>query len=414
MRKTTACAVCLALLFLTSPAFPDMKTFIREYSYDAAEMDSRISCRYIALEQVKRLLLEELGTYVESVTTVNNYQVDRDQINILTAGVVQTKILDEKWDGKQYWLKAEIAADPDEVAEAVNQLKDNQQLMADLKEAREEATTALAEVESLKLALADATTAREDRARYDESIRQLQATDLFERGQYYATAGDYQRAIAAYDRAATLRPGDSKLYSNRGTTYVLMGNYQQAFSDFNRAIKLNPRKTTFYEQRKITDKMIRTPGRITPGEKRYFEKRMIKWTTQVKQERRPEPRPPEQLRRTGERAGDRMPAGQDQEKLRQKDRQNRQAVERQQWEQRREADRVRQQKEKDRHNRQAVERRQWEQRREADKIRQQREKDRRQQTGHPQQVQQRDTKTKKDSRAAPYRRDKDDGHHDRK
>jgi hypothetical protein len=36
-------------------------TYQREYSYQASESDSKISCRTIALEQVKRLLLEELG-----------------------------------------------------------------------------------------------------------------------------------------------------------------------------------------------------------------------------------------------------------------------------------------------------------------------------------------------------------------
>lgn len=60
----TTCIICMALLFSATPSFSEMKTFIREYAYDAGEMDSNISCRAIALEQVKRLLLEELGTYV--------------------------------------------------------------------------------------------------------------------------------------------------------------------------------------------------------------------------------------------------------------------------------------------------------------------------------------------------------------
>lgn len=79
-----------------------MTTFIKEYTYQASELDSKISCRTIALEQVKRLLLEEMGTYLESFTEVKNYHLSKDQIIIYTAGVVQLNIIEEKWDGKGY------------------------------------------------------------------------------------------------------------------------------------------------------------------------------------------------------------------------------------------------------------------------------------------------------------------------
>ena len=57
-----------SFLLLTNSALAETKTFVREYTYQASEIDSKISCRIIALEQVKRLLLEEIGTYLESVT----------------------------------------------------------------------------------------------------------------------------------------------------------------------------------------------------------------------------------------------------------------------------------------------------------------------------------------------------------
>jgi hypothetical protein len=53
----------------------EIKTFLKEYTYQASEMDSKVSCRAIALEQVKRLLLEELGTYLESHTEILNFQL---------------------------------------------------------------------------------------------------------------------------------------------------------------------------------------------------------------------------------------------------------------------------------------------------------------------------------------------------
>jgi hypothetical protein len=42
------------------------QTFVKEYSYRASEMDSKISCRAIAINQLRSELLNELGVYVQS------------------------------------------------------------------------------------------------------------------------------------------------------------------------------------------------------------------------------------------------------------------------------------------------------------------------------------------------------------
>ncbi len=114
-------------VFLTFllPSFADagLKTFIKEYTYHAGEIDSKVSSRVNALIEVKRILLEEIGTYLTSRTVVENAQVAKDEISILTAGIVKTRIEKETWDGKQYWLKAEIQVDPDDVNDKVEMLR---------------------------------------------------------------------------------------------------------------------------------------------------------------------------------------------------------------------------------------------------------------------------------------------------
>ena len=86
------------LFVLVIPNFTsaESKTFIKEYTYQASEYDSKVTCRTLALEQVKRLLLEEVGTYLESQTEVKNFQLSKDQITLLTAGVVRTEILKDE------------------------------------------------------------------------------------------------------------------------------------------------------------------------------------------------------------------------------------------------------------------------------------------------------------------------------
>lgn len=49
---------------------------------------------------MKRLLLEEIGTYLVSRTIVKDAQVAKDEITILTAGIVKTRIEKGTWNAK--------------------------------------------------------------------------------------------------------------------------------------------------------------------------------------------------------------------------------------------------------------------------------------------------------------------------
>jgi len=126
MRKVLCCLITLAIITIGASA--ENKVFIREYNYQAGENDSKITARAKALTEVKRLLLEELGVYMESYT---NYIVEdqkgtitkdffQNEIKSLSAGITETKILEENWNGVQYYIKAEIEADPTDVARKIN------------------------------------------------------------------------------------------------------------------------------------------------------------------------------------------------------------------------------------------------------------------------------------------------------
>lgn len=104
------------------------KIFVREYTYSAGETDSKISSREKALEQVKTILLEELGTYVESYVNYNVNESEKisesffqQEIKTISAGTTETKILDESWNGYEFYIKAQIKANPEEVVRRINQ-----------------------------------------------------------------------------------------------------------------------------------------------------------------------------------------------------------------------------------------------------------------------------------------------------
>ncbi len=127
-----------------------VKTVVKEYTYQASELDNKVSCRTLAMIQVKRLFLEELGTYLESITEITNFQITNDAIKSITAGFVKTKVLNEKWDGKTYWVKVEMTADPEDVKKSIQNTLDRSDLIHQLMLEKRKADNALREIEKLK------------------------------------------------------------------------------------------------------------------------------------------------------------------------------------------------------------------------------------------------------------------------
>lgn len=106
-----------------------VKEIIKDYTYNTSDDDSKNSAREKALNQVKVIILEEIGVFVESyleidkVVTDKNYQKQfKQEIKNLTAGIIKTKILDEKYDGKTYFVKASVLVDPDSVSEGISEI----------------------------------------------------------------------------------------------------------------------------------------------------------------------------------------------------------------------------------------------------------------------------------------------------
>lgn len=106
----------------------ESRTFVREYYYQAGESDSKISSRTKALTEVKRLLLEEIGVYLESYINYSEEKTEdrissqflKKEIEQISAGITETSILEENWTGVEYYIKAEITVDPDDVIRQLN------------------------------------------------------------------------------------------------------------------------------------------------------------------------------------------------------------------------------------------------------------------------------------------------------
>jgi len=118
----------IIIIIFNSSIIAQERIFIREYTYNASESDSKNSSRQKAIEQVKILLLEEIGIYVESwvqlETVEKNKRIEdffKEEVKTITAGITETEIIEEKWDGYKYYVKAQITIDTNDVIRKINQ-----------------------------------------------------------------------------------------------------------------------------------------------------------------------------------------------------------------------------------------------------------------------------------------------------
>lgn len=105
------------------------KAFIGEYTYRASDTDSKVTSRSKASVELKKIILSEIGIHISSSLKITKQAtIDsrvRTEINEVitsyTAGTVTMKIIDEKWDGKNFYLKGKISIDPNSVAEGISE-----------------------------------------------------------------------------------------------------------------------------------------------------------------------------------------------------------------------------------------------------------------------------------------------------
>lgn len=98
--------------------------------YRMGDHDTRADAVRLAIEAAKRQALEQVATYLESVTEVKNLDVTRDEIRTYTAGIVMVlnQEVSTRLEGETVVIHADLTAqvDPNEVAQAITALRENE------------------------------------------------------------------------------------------------------------------------------------------------------------------------------------------------------------------------------------------------------------------------------------------------
>ena len=206
------------LLLSTLTIWADTKEFVRDYTYIAGEADSKISARQMAMQEVKRELLNEIGTHIYSTIEISENTKGetntKQEIRAMTAGFVKVEVLQEKWDGYTFYIKAKMAANPEDILKRIKELASNDEENVRLKDQLNQSAKAFEDLRLEMLALKKALEAsgsdnekQQVALAFSQKLKVISATEMFEKGLdfFWERKGkikDYREAIKWYTKSA--------------------------------------------------------------------------------------------------------------------------------------------------------------------------------------------------------------------
>jgi tetratricopeptide (TPR) repeat protein len=246
MKHLVFLCMALAALLQGTAVHAQKKTFVRDYTYQAGEADSKLTARANATTQMRNILLSEVGQYLHVERTLKQDDTSEEfsqKIEAITAGIVEMKTLDEQWDGATYYIKAEMAVDPKDLERRIAEVLNDKQKTQELEEARKRTLAAEAENARLRKEL-EATKDEQQRLdlqkTYTKAADALSAEEYFTKGNNARENRFYELAIEYYQQAVTLDPSFAAAYHNMGTTYDDLENYNEAIRCYKKALDFDP------------------------------------------------------------------------------------------------------------------------------------------------------------------------------
>jgi uncharacterized protein (TIGR02145 family) len=204
--------------------FAQKKTFVRDYTYQAGEADSKLTARANATNEMRSILLREVGQFLHAEITLMRTDTSErfdEKIEAVTAGIVEMKTLDEQWNGATYYIQAEMTVDPAEVNRRITEILNDKQRTKELEDARKRMLAAEVEVGRLRKELAGSGNRnnRALQAAYEYQTGILAANDYITRGNIALHNDWYEEALAEYGKAHAQMPDNEATHLFMGEVY---------------------------------------------------------------------------------------------------------------------------------------------------------------------------------------------------
>ena len=247
--------ILIASLFITSAASAEVRTYEGFGEYVMSDFETPEIAKQRAKQRAEQSAQEQAGVFVKSNTRVKNYQVQEDEIEVMTAGIMKVHSVEyaRKIGESGLIFTAKILADID-TAEIDKWLEKNAAEKSDLIEQNRALKNSIAEQEKqlaeLKAKLAEAE--KNNSINYSPQVREQISEEFiqsdnnflsnkhFEEGNIYYGRQDYRNAIASYTKALEFNSQNVAAYVYRGSAYGSIQNYPSAEQDYRRAVQLDP------------------------------------------------------------------------------------------------------------------------------------------------------------------------------
>ncbi|HTL62835.1 MAG TPA: hypothetical protein VL261_14420 [Nitrospira sp.] len=166
VRSSLSFSLSFVMLWsLAGAAFAELRVVSSQGEYPMGDRDTRLDAMRLATEAAKRNALEQVATYLESVTIADGTDITKDEIRAYTAGLVY--VLDQqttmRLEGDTVVVTVHLTSqiDTEEVAQAILALRENESARQQLAALRGEIDGLHQELDTVNQLLATASTAEQ-------------------------------------------------------------------------------------------------------------------------------------------------------------------------------------------------------------------------------------------------------------
>lgn len=237
----------ISFFLLTSQsAYAGSFTYQKDFKRRNGLPVSRETYRNKAIEEVEGLILNELVACLGEEPAVKYFELTREEIKSLAKAILQRNVMEEKWDGQCYYLRARIVGDSansDAYPAILDQIQGKARALLD---ARERARVAIEEVKKLECELEGTQKSARILNAITTDGREPEgaAASWIHEGDTLWGRGDYAKAVSAYETAIGHDSTSGAAFLGRGAAYFRMNEYAKAVQDFERACELSPLDVT--------------------------------------------------------------------------------------------------------------------------------------------------------------------------
>lgn len=254
MAKFAAIIVVFILVLslgCSASVFAATKVFEHQVDQPFSGSQSPQDAYIAAVARAKSEVLDKAGTYIESLSVVENYVLTNDEAIALAAGILKTEIIGrENYATPKTFgliLHTKIEVDSGVLEQRVEKLLNDRSLLRKYNEMQQREQELLARIHQLEQQNQQHKEVNGTTERISSKFAQLSAAltarqwqdkaiQLWSNGRYT----DAQLAIDFLNHALALDPDNPHLYNSRAVAYLSLQQYPAAAEDLNKALSLLP------------------------------------------------------------------------------------------------------------------------------------------------------------------------------